>query len=144
MPDVEERIFRAGPSGPMFPLAHILWAEDEPADRQLITAALAQLPYPPQAEFVTTGEEMLAKLETETPGLLVVDLGMPGMGGLETIQRLRAGGKKRIPVVVFTGREGGSEADACYAAGARDVVQKPTDFNSFLSAVQRIVRHTAW
>ena len=83
-------------------------------------------------------------LAQETPGLVVVDLGMPGMGGLEAIGRVRGTARKRVPVVVFTGHDDRSEAEECRKAGATDVVQKPTDFNSFRSAVQRIVTHTRW
>jgi CheY-like chemotaxis protein len=130
------------PSGVAVP--HILWAEDDDGDRALIQEAIRQLPYPPETEFVRDGTELLARLADDTPGLVVVDLGMPGMGGLEAIGRVRVTAKKRVPVVVFTGHDDRSEAEACRKAGAADVVQKPTDFNSFRSAVQRIVTHTRW
>ena len=123
---------------------HILWAEDDEGDRKLIQEALRQLPHPPSTEFVSDGEELLARIEAETPGLVVLDLGMPGMGGLQTLTSLRESGKRRIPVVVFTGHDDRSEAEACRREGAADVVQKPNDFLSFRSAVQRIVVHTRW
>lgn len=125
-------------------MPHILWAEDDEGDQKLIQEALRQLPHPPSTEFVRDGAELLARIEEETPGLVVLDLGMPGMGGLEAISRLRKSGKRRIPIVVFTGHEDRSEADECRRQGADDVVQKPTDFLSFRSAVQRIVIHTRW
>lgn len=121
----------------------ILWAEDEASDRLLITEALGHLPYRPSAEFVSDGAELLRRLEEEKPGLIVLDLGLVGMGGMETLKQLKAGPRKRIPVVVFTGHDDPKEAQACFDLGARDVLQKPTDFNSFRGAVQRIVQHTA-
>ena len=124
-------------------LAQVLWAEDDEGDRTLIKEALRQLPYPPTAEFVADGQELLTRLKDDAPGLIVLDLGMPGMGGIETLVRLREE-QRRVPVVVFTGHEDRSEAIACRKEGAVDVVQKPTDFLSFRSAVQRIVRHTRW
>jgi CheY-like chemotaxis protein len=123
-------------------LSQILWAEDSETDQQLILDALRQMPYRHNADFVQDGIDLMARLETDSPGLIVLDLGMPRMGGIETLQRLRNGGKRRVPVVVFTGHDDSAEAKECLRLGARDVVQKPTDFNEFRSAVQRIVQYT--
>jgi CheY-like chemotaxis protein len=122
-------------------VSQILWAEDSETDQQLILAALRQMPYRHNADFVLDGVDLMARLETDSPGLIVLDLGMPRMGGIETLQQLRAG-KRRVPVVVFTGHDDSAEAKECLRLGARDVVQKPTDFNEFRSAVQRIVQYT--
>jgi CheY-like chemotaxis protein len=124
-------------------LSQILWAEDEESDQQLILEALRHLPYRHHAEFVLDGVELMARLETESPGLVVLDLGMPRMGGIETLQTLRTGRHRRTPVVVFTGHDDSEEARRCRELGARDVVRKPTDFNEFRSAVQRVVQYTA-
>lgn len=124
-------------------MSQILWAEDEETDQKLILEALRHLPYRHQADFVQDGIDLLARLETETPGLIVLDLGMPRMGGIETLGRIRNGPRRKVPVVVFTGHDDSAEARECLALGARDVVQKPTDFISFRSAVQRIVQYTA-
>ena len=124
-------------------MPRILWAEDSPDDQKLIAEALLQLPFPPQAEFVSDGVELLERLGVEKPGLVVLDLGMPRMGGLETLERMQQEHAK-VPVVVFTSHDGPGEARQCMSRGARDVIQKPTDFYSFRSAVQRIVNHTAW
>jgi CheY-like chemotaxis protein len=124
-------------------VSQILWAEDAESDQLLILEALRHLPYRHQAEFVQDGVDLLARLQTETPGLIVLDLGMPRMGGLETLGKIRSDPKRRVPVVVFTGHDDSEEARECLRLGARDVVQKPTDFNEFRSAVQRIVQYTA-
>lgn len=124
-------------------MSQILWAEDEETDQELILEALRHLPYRHQADFVSNGVDLLARLETETPGLVVLDLGMPLMGGIETLGQIRSGPRRRIPVVVFTGHDDSAEARECLRLGARDVVQKPSDFNEFRSAVQRIVQYTA-
>lgn len=121
----------------------ILWAEDSADDQKLIAESLRQLPFPPQAEFFSDGIELLERLKGDRPGLVVLDLGMPRMGGLETLERMQKDHAK-VPVVVFTSHDGPGEARQCLARGARDVIQKPTDFYSFRSAVQRIVAHTAW
>ena len=124
-------------------MSTILWAEDEETDQELIREALRHMPYRHQAEFVRDGIDLLGRLETETPGLIVLDLGMPRMGGVETLGKIRGGPQRRIPVVVFTGHDDSAEARECLRLGARDVVRKPSDFNEFRSAVQRIVQYTA-
>lgn len=123
-------------------MSQILWAEDSESDQQLILEALRHLPYHHHARFVHDGIDLLARLREESPGLIVLDLGMPRMGGIETLGKIRAEPKKRIPVVVFTGHDDSAEAKECLRLGARDVVRKPTDFNEFRSAVQRIVQYT--
>ena len=123
-------------------MSQILWAEDEESDQLLILEALRHLPYRHHAEFVHDGVDLLARLDSETPGLIVLDLGMPRMGGVETLGQIRSGPKRRIPVVVFTGHDDSAESQQCLQLGARDVVRKPTDFNEFRSAVQRIVQYT--
>ena len=126
-------------------MSQILWAEDEETDQQLILEALRHMPYRHQADFVRDGVELMARLEAEAPppGLIVLDLGMPRMGGIETLGKIRKGPRRSIPVVVFTGHDDSAEARECLRLGARDVVRKPSDFNEFRSAVQRIVQYTA-
>lgn len=121
----------------------ILWAEDSLDDQRLVREALRQMPNPPGVEFVEDGAQLLARLEEMRPGLLVLDLSMPGMGGLEALERLQA---MALPVgiIVFTAHGGAGEARQCLARGAHDVIQKPTDYFEFVGAVQRIVTHVAW
>jgi CheY-like chemotaxis protein len=125
------------------PVRRILWAEDSDSDRVLIRQALQQMPDPPAVDFVEDGVELLDKLAETKPGLLVIDLGMPRMGGLEVLQRLKAEGVQ-VGIVVFTAHDGRGEAMQCRRNGAHEVIQKPTAFLEFVFAVQRIVTHSAW
>jgi CheY-like chemotaxis protein len=124
-------------------MQRILWAEDSLDDQRLVREALKQMPNPPAVDFVEDGAQVLARLDEVRPGLLVLDLSMPGMGGLETLERLQA---LALPlgVIVFTAHGGAGEARQCLSRGAHDVIQKPTDYFEFVGAVQRIVTHVAW
>jgi len=123
-------------------MARILWAEDSPDDQALIRAALSQMMDPPEVEFVVDGQQLLERA-TSGPGLIVVDLGMPRMGGLEALERLQAL-NLGIGTIVFTSHDGPGEARQARRRGAHDVIQKPTGFLEFVGAVQRIVTHSAW
>ncbi len=118
----------------------ILWAEDSLQDRQLIREALADLGGRQAIAFVTDGMQVLERAAHERPDLVVLDLQMPGMGGIEALRRLRADpATRRQPVVIFTSSDRPDEMAACRRLGARDCVQKPLDFASFVAAVQRVV-----
>ena len=121
----------------------ILWAEDSPSDQVLIRAALQQMPDPPAVEFVEDGVDLLAKLPEAKPGLVVLDLGMPRMGGMETLEEMQRRGI-RVGTIVFTAHDGPGEARHCRSRGASDVIQKPQGYVEFVAAVQRICSHVAW
>src|SRR3989442_863355 len=69
-------------------MSGILWAEDNPLDRQLIREALSQVKAPP-ITFVADRVELLESLRVKQPSLVVVDLQMPRMGGLQALEALR-------------------------------------------------------
>src|SRR5437867_3290822 len=72
------------------------------------------------------------------PDVIVMDLGMPAMDGLETTPRLKADTRTRsIPVILFTGSDVGDQAQA---AGCADVVKKPCTGAVFLEAIRRQLR----
>jgi CheY-like chemotaxis protein len=117
----------------------ILWAEDGLDDQYLIKHALGQITQPPKVEFVEDGEAALAALGGGLPDLVVLDINMPVLDGVETLRRLRAAGATRtVPVVVFsTGREEVA-VQTCKRLGVVDYVQKPFHYNDFTAAVARI------
>jgi CheY-like chemotaxis protein len=77
------------------------------------------------AQAVASGEEALKVLERESFDLLVLDLIMPGMGGLEVLKRLRAHKTLvRLPVIVITSETGAVNADALTVALVKPVLPK--------------------
>ncbi len=121
-------------------MSQILWAEDSLQDRQLIRAALQDLPGARRVAFVADGMQLLERAAQERPDLVVLDLQMPGLDGLEALKRLRADpATRRQRVVVFTSSDRPDEMSECRRLGVHDCVQKPFDFGSFVAAVQRVV-----
>lgn len=119
----------------------VLWAEDSPEDQILIQAALDGAKAP-RIEFVEDGVQMLAAARKARPALVVLDLKMPRMGGLEALRQLRADpALAELRVCVFSAGDQPSEIAACRGLGALDVVAKPVDFRKFSAAVQQILAH---
>jgi two-component system response regulator len=124
--------------------ATILWAEDNRHDQLLIEAALADLPVAPQVRFADDGLHLLARLGESPPegppALVVLDLKMPRLGGIETLRRIRADPRwASLPVSIFSAGNQPDEIATCQSLGVVDVQQKPVDFGHFTAAVQRLV-----
>lgn len=122
-------------------MTDILWAEDNPLDQTLLREAVATMARPPTITFVADGAELLDRLRTSSPSLVVVDLKMPRMGGLQALEALRSHPATRgLPIVVFTSTNRPEEIAACRRLGAQ-CVQKPLDFAGLAPAVRAIVGH---
>lgn len=121
-------------------MTRILWAEDGLDDQYLIKHALGQLGDVPKVDFVEDGSEALKALAKAHPDLVVLDINMPVLDGLETLRRMRGTeSMKDLPVVVFsTGREEKAVA-VSKDLGALDYIQKPFHFNEFTAAVKKII-----
>lgn len=121
-------------------MTRILWAEDGLDDQYLIKHALGQLPDVPKVDFVEDGGQALKDLAKQHPDLVVLDINMPVIDGLETLRRIRAEpATKHLPVVVFsTGREEKAVAQS-KELGVLDYIQKPFHFNEFTAAVSKII-----
>lgn len=118
----------------------VLWAEDNPQDRMLIQESLAGLGGP-RLTLIPDGVLLLEALHQQKPDLVVLDLKMPRLGGLEALRRIRNHPEWRdLPVTIFSSGNQPEEVAACHALGVEEVVQKPVDFDLFSTAVQRIVR----
>jgi two-component system response regulator len=73
------------------------------------------------------------------PQVILMDLKMPKMGGLEALQRLRADARtQNVPVVILTTSQEESDLIASYDRGANSFVRKPVDFVQFAEAVQHL------
>ena len=100
----------------------LLVVDDEPAMRRLLRTSLHLQGY--RVLESATGLEALAVIEREAPEVVVLDLGLPDVDGLEVIRRLRSAGSK-VPIVVLSNR--GDERGKVEALdlGADDYVTKP-------------------
>ena len=105
----------------------VLIVEDDATNRSLLGAALAQRGFTPF--LAGSGEEALRMAEHAGLDLILLDLILPGIDGLETARRIRAlpGRCASVPIVALTARSGAAVAAACEAAGMIATLAKPID-----------------
>jgi putative two-component system response regulator len=114
-----ETITHIGPATPT-----VLVVEDDPSNRALLTALLERAGY--RAVTANDGPSGLAAALEIAPDLLLLDVGLPGMDGLEMCRRLRADPRTvTLPVVLLTGRTSVDDVVAGLDAGADDFLAKP-------------------
>jgi CheY-like chemotaxis protein/anti-sigma regulatory factor (Ser/Thr protein kinase) len=115
----------------------VLVVDDAAVDRKLVGGLLAK-GKDLRVEFATSGEEALVRLQTDRPALIVTDLVMPGMSGLDLVAQV-AQRHPEIPVVLMTGK--GSEETAVKAlqAGAASYVPKSVLHQHLLTTVQDVL-----
>jgi len=87
----------------------------------------------------TSGEEALAKVAESCPDIVLLDLGLPGLSGIETLRRLRSD-NPRADVIVVSGNQDQDLAQKVLAMGAADYVPKPVDFG-YLETILAIRGH---
>lgn len=109
------------------PPAHVLVAEDHPVNRVVAQAMLASLGV--ACSLAEDGLEAVQRAATMDLDLILMDLHMPGLDGLEATRRLRAeataAGRPRVPVVAMTGGDEAQDGPACQAAGMDGFLAKP-------------------
>jgi len=114
----------------------ILLVDDEPALRELLRATFEGADV--TVDEASSGVEAEARIRRRKPDVIVLDLRMPGMGGAELCERLRADEKTRsIPIVLLTGAEP-EEARRAQRAGATALVRKPFSPLDLLAVVERV------
>lgn len=127
----------------------MLLVEDNPDDVKLTLRALEKARITNRVDVVSDGFEALEYLNGTgryagrdtriMPQVVLLDLKMPGMNGIEVLQRIRANEKTRLlPVVVLTTSNQERDMVEAYGLGANSYVQKPVDFNQFAQAVQEL------
>jgi len=117
----------------------ILVVEDEEDILALLHFNLVKAGY--QVVCAADGEEGLKKLEEQLPDLVLLDLMLPNIGGLEICRRLRAAEKTaKLPVIMLTAR--GEEADVVQGLelGADDYMTKPFSIKILLARIQTVLR----
>ncbi len=120
---------------PQSPLIHLV--DDDAGVRDALAALIATVglrvaPWP-------DGEAFLAGFDRQAIGAVVLDLRMPGLGGLTVLQRLRDEGADQ-PVVVLTGHGTVALCRRAFKDGAAEFLEKPVDDDLLLDALQQAVR----
>ena len=118
----------------------ILLVEDERRVRNFIRATLVSQQY--RYLETASGEEAISLVETHTPDLVLLDLGLPDMDGIEVIKKLRRG--STIPIVVLSARGQESDKTTALDLGADDYLVKPFGAGELLARIRVALRHTAF
>ncbi len=117
----------------------MLIVDDEPEIRRALRAALEDRGYAPTA--VASGEEAVAAVEQARPEVILLDLGMPGIGGLEACKRIRA--RWPVPIIVLSVMGEEKDKVAALDAGADDYLTKPFGLDELLARIRVAQRHAA-
>ena len=132
----------------MIDLPAILLAEDNQQDVELTLRALAKSNLANRVTVAHDGVEAMEYLRREgafierepgDPAVVLLDIKMPRMDGLEVLREIRADPKlKRLPVVILTSSREQQDLIASYDLGVNAYVVKPVDFPSFIAAVTQL------
>ena len=116
----------------------VLVVEDEHNIATVVRIALERDGH--RVVLVRTGEEALAELPRHPVGLVVLDLGLPGMDGLEVCRRIRAGSS--LPIIMLTARDEEADRVVGLELGADDYVPKPFSPRELAARVKAVLRRS--
>jgi two-component system, response regulator len=135
----------------MMPITHrtILLVEDNPDDEELTLRALQRNNISNEVMVVRDGQEAVDWLEgtgphsgrdpADIPALILLDLKLPKIDGLDVLRRLRGNPRTAlVPVVILTSSKEERDRASGYQSGANSYVQKPVDFTAFVDAVRQL------
>ncbi len=117
-------------------MSRVLVVDDEPQIRKALTVTLRASGY--EVDAVGTGEEAVTRAATHRPDAVLLDLGLPGIDGIEVIEALR--GWTDLPIVVLSVRGEESDKIAALDAGADDYVTKPFGMGELLARLRVVLR----
>jgi len=127
----------------------ILLVEDNPKDEVLTLRALRKSGITNEVVVTRDGAEALEYLfctgmfadrnPSDQPAVVLMDLNLPKIGGLEVVRRIRADDRTKLfPVVILTSSDEEEDRLKGYEFGANSYVRKPVEFNAFASAVKQL------
>ncbi len=124
--------------------AVILLVEDDANDEELILRALKGCSFAGDVHVARDGQEAVDYVSSDAapPNLIILDLKLPKMGGLEVLQAMRLQNRTRlIPVVVFTSSVEQTDVLASYDLGVNSYVRKPVDYQEFNETIRLLVKY---
>jgi two-component system, response regulator len=138
---------------PAYPLpTDILLVEDNPLEVELTLRPLREMTPGAQIEVARDGEEALDfllgraafrhRLAAPLPHLVLLDLQLPKLDGMEVLRGVRGNARTRlVPVVVLTSSNDPRQLAQCYQLGANSCVQKPVKYEEFSDAIRTVARY---
>ena len=117
-------------------MTRVLVVDDEPQIRRALATNLRARGY--DVDLAATGEEALRLAADRHPDVVILDLGLPGIDGIEVVAGLR--GWTTVPIIVLSVREAEADKVAALDAGADDYVTKPFGMDELLARLRAAVR----
>jgi len=119
-------------------VTRVLVVDDEPQILRTLATNLGARGY--EVQTAATGEDALAKAARHHPDVVVLDLGLPGIDGIEVVIGLR--GWTKVPIIILSVRDGEPDKVAALDAGADDYVTKPFGMNELLARLRAAERRS--
>ncbi|MBE9204448.1 hybrid sensor histidine kinase/response regulator [Synechocystis salina LEGE 06099] len=119
--------------------ASLLVVDDDPDNFDVIDALLADRGY--ELNYADSGQQAIDSLDTFQPDLLLLDVMMPGLSGIEVCQTIRASARWRtLPIIMVTALDSKLSLANCLAAGADDFISKPLNGLELQARIQAMLR----
>jgi PAS domain S-box-containing protein len=115
----------------------ILLAEDNLANLDTISGYIENRGY--SLIQANDGQQAIDLAKAQRPNLIVMDIQMPGMDGLEAIRRIRAEGQTNVPIIALTALAMPADRTKCLEAGANEYLTKPIKLKQLLVTIQRLL-----
>jgi len=120
--------------------SHILLVDDDPLLRRSLAFNLEQAGF--RVSTFATAEDALARAVRDQPDLVLLDIGLPGMDGLEALRHFRA--RMKVPVIFLTARDRRLDEALGLELGADDYVTKPFDTAVLLARIKAVLRRSVY
>ncbi len=117
-------------------MAHVMVVDDEPAIVEIVRDYLADVGF--RVSTARTGDEALRQVRSIIPDLVVLDLGLPGIDGLDVAREIRR--NSTVPIIMLTARSDEADRVAGLELGADDYVVKPFSPRELLARVRAVLR----
>ena len=120
----------------MMDTAKVMIVDDESQARRVLRIALIARGF--EVIDARSGEEALESLRHETPNVILLDLTMPGIGGMETCRLIRE--RSEIPIIIASARKTEQEKVQALESGADDYVTKPLGIAELVARIHAVTR----
>ena len=118
-------------------MTYVLVVDDEPVNRDIIEDILLMDDY--ELEMATDGIQCLEKIKQRLPDLLLLDIAMPRMNGIEVCKTLRKDKETQdLPIILLSGFASDADIEEGMAAGANDYLPKPFSPNQLWAAIAKL------
>jgi len=117
----------------------VLIIEDYPATVEMIISYMESL-HGYALDFALDGPSGLAKIDSNKPDVVLLDIMMPGMSGLDVCKKLKGDPKtSKIPIIIVSAKVSDDDIKAGMAAGAEEYLTKPFDMNKLVELIKKYI-----